>query len=69
MKTQDLLNNLPEIHLNYLQNLKATRKKAAENRQTTLYEQTTATARGYIKALEHMGVIDSFKTLYIWFTV
>lgn len=71
LKTSVCLASLPEIHKRYLDNLKNTKRKADEQNQRTLYEQTLSTARGYIKALENTGTIKngSFKTLWCWFTL
>ena len=70
-KTRVVLNSLPEKHLNYLKNLKATNRRAKEENHRTMYEQTKSAAVGYIKALANCGVIadNDFKVLFIWFTV
>lgn len=68
-RTKFYLNSLQPIHLDYLKNLKETKRKAEEQKQTALYEQTKATARGYISALVNAGITPDFKTLWVWFTV
>ena len=57
MKTSDLISALPDIHKKYLDNLKHTRQRALEESHRLMYEQCSASARGYIKALENTGII------------
>jgi len=67
MKTADVLKAIPEKNMNYLKTLKAGIKKAADRPE--LVKEYKATARGYIRCLEDNGIIDSFRTVWCWFTV
>lgn len=69
MKTADALKQLPPKCREYLETVKADLKKIEANDNRTIWKEYRAVARGYIKGLEDSGVIDDFKTIWIWFTV
>lgn len=69
MKTADALAKLPQKNREYLEGLRdnINRAKAVDNRNCI--ESFRAVARGYIRCLVDCGVIDDFKTIWIWFTL
>lgn len=69
MRTQAVLDSLPDYSLKYLKTLRFNlqRAKSAGNHQ--LAEEFKAEGRGYIKCLEGCGTIDRFETLWCWFTL
>ena len=73
---KETLNKLSEAQFNYLNRLKEDTKRVngdnySYEQKRAFTEQNKATARGYIKALEHCGIISQteFRALYSWFTV
>lgn len=69
MRTAEVLESLPSVNREYLENLKRGLARAkAENRQTMAKEYKSA-GTGYIKALVDCGVVKEFKPLFCWLTL
>jgi hypothetical protein len=67
--TREVLDNLPKKHKDYLERLKSDLVIINERHDSKMYAEYRAIAKGYIKALADCGVIDSFRTLWTWFTL
>ena len=69
MRTQEMLNGLPEKNRKYLETLKEDIKKLKAMNQNKVADDYKATGKGYIKGLVDCGVVDDFKTVWCWFTL
>lgn len=69
MRTQEMLNSLPDYSLGYLKALRSDMRKAESAGDHVLASDLKAEGRGYIRCLVGCGVIDNFRTLWCWFTL
>ena len=69
MRTKKMLEQLPSIHREYLENLRTAIQSAKDVSRPNLAESYKSVGRGYIKCLVDCGVVDSFKTVWCWFTL
>lgn len=69
MRTQEMLEQLPNKQREYLLTLKDNIAKAKAENQIRYIEEHRSCARGYIKALVDCGVVKDFKTVWCWFTL
>ena len=69
MRTQAMLEKLPEKNKEDLKRLKELIARAKEKGQFHEVERIKDIGKGYIKALEACGVICDFKTAWCWFTL
>ncbi len=64
MRTQEMLDNLPANHFEYLKTLRSDMANTETGKQRDLIREH---ARGYIRCLVDCGVVKDFKAAWCWF--
>jgi hypothetical protein len=69
MRTKEMLEKMPNKQREYLESLREGVKRAKAGNLNQLAEEHKTIAKGYIRALVDLGVVDDFKTVWCWFTL
>ena len=69
MKTREVLESLPKEHRKKLEEMRNYMRKAKTLGNHQMEKEYRMQGCGYIRCLEASGIVEEFRTLWIWFTL